>query len=284
MPSAVGRLVIARLGDVMKLSTICEEMYSLTCPHCNIAIRPANPIPDGKKVRCPKCAETFTAKGGTAPEKAQAAKGKLTRAQADGFLKLVREKLVEKCLGTLERLKNNPKSTPDYYNRANVHLMNYVSQIEKIWADFFKGLVSEAQQHSLGSIYQGLFDYSKQLYQAYVEKLGVEGGDTSSDDGAERYAYGRGEDEKRLQYHKVMNSGAGLIVTPLTWLHDFMSKRGAKRWLSDNKLRNSAEYFAVQGLEATFTDLSAEDQQTLKKLVNLIYNKLVAAGAGMRKG
>ncbi len=266
----------------MKLSTICEEMYSLTCPHCNVAIRPANPIPDGKKVRCPKCAETFTAKGGTAPEKAQAAKGKLTRAQADGFLKLVREKLVEKCLGTLERLEKNPKSTPDYYNRANVQLMDYVSQIEKIWTDFFKGIVTEAQRHSLGSIYQGLFDYSKELYKAYVEKLGVEGGDTSSDDGAERYAFGRGDDEKRLQYHKVMNSGAGAVTTPLEWLYAFLKKRGAREFLRKNRLKDRVSYFEVSGNDVQYMDMSDDDQQSLKRLVNDIYAKLKAAGAGLR--
>jgi predicted Zn finger-like uncharacterized protein len=36
---------------------------TLTCPHCSSVLRPANPVPAGKKVRCPKCAETFTAGG-----------------------------------------------------------------------------------------------------------------------------------------------------------------------------------------------------------------------------
>ncbi len=36
---------------------------TLTCPHCSSVLRPANPVAAGKKVRCPKCAETFTAGG-----------------------------------------------------------------------------------------------------------------------------------------------------------------------------------------------------------------------------
>jgi|GEM_PF-740286 len=36
---------------------------TLTCPHCSSVLRPANPVPAGKKVRCPKCSETFTAGG-----------------------------------------------------------------------------------------------------------------------------------------------------------------------------------------------------------------------------
>jgi hypothetical protein len=40
---------------------------TLTCPHCSSVLRPANPIPAGKKVRCPKCAEMFTAGGDPPP-------------------------------------------------------------------------------------------------------------------------------------------------------------------------------------------------------------------------
>ena len=36
---------------------------TLTCPHCSSVLRPAAPVPAGKKVRCPKCKETFTAGG-----------------------------------------------------------------------------------------------------------------------------------------------------------------------------------------------------------------------------
>lgn len=36
---------------------------NLTCPHCSSVLRPASPVPAGKKVRCPKCAESFTAGG-----------------------------------------------------------------------------------------------------------------------------------------------------------------------------------------------------------------------------
>lgn len=42
---------------------------TLTCPHCASVLRPANPVPAGKKVRCPKCSQTFTAGGEPEPEK-----------------------------------------------------------------------------------------------------------------------------------------------------------------------------------------------------------------------
>lgn len=41
---------------------------TLDCPHCKAVLRPANPVPAGKKVACPKCKQSFTAGGeGPAP-------------------------------------------------------------------------------------------------------------------------------------------------------------------------------------------------------------------------
>ncbi|MBV9123042.1 MAG: phosphohydrolase, partial [Planctomycetes bacterium] len=34
-------------------------MPSYSCPECGAAIKSANPIPAGKKVKCPKCATVF---------------------------------------------------------------------------------------------------------------------------------------------------------------------------------------------------------------------------------
>jgi predicted Zn finger-like uncharacterized protein len=55
----------------------------LTCPDCKSVLRPAKPVPDGKKVKCPKCGNFFTTPGlrdGDAPRKKQAIqkKGKET--------------------------------------------------------------------------------------------------------------------------------------------------------------------------------------------------------------
>ncbi len=35
----------------------------ITCPECKSVLRPAKPVPDGKKVRCPKCGNQFTTPG-----------------------------------------------------------------------------------------------------------------------------------------------------------------------------------------------------------------------------
>jgi hypothetical protein len=38
----------------------------LTCPECNATLKPAQPVPDGKKVKCPKCGVPFIAPGAAA--------------------------------------------------------------------------------------------------------------------------------------------------------------------------------------------------------------------------
>ncbi|HEY7327816.1 MAG TPA: hypothetical protein VH592_09265 [Gemmataceae bacterium] len=40
----------------------------LTCPDCKSALKPAKPVPDGKKIKCPKCGNVFTSPGLVAEE------------------------------------------------------------------------------------------------------------------------------------------------------------------------------------------------------------------------
>jgi hypothetical protein len=40
----------------------------LVCPECRTALKPAKPVPAGKKVKCPECAFTFAAPGAVEPE------------------------------------------------------------------------------------------------------------------------------------------------------------------------------------------------------------------------
>jgi predicted Zn finger-like uncharacterized protein len=40
----------------------------ITCPDCKAVLRPAKPVPDGKKVKCPKCGNLFTTPGLVADE------------------------------------------------------------------------------------------------------------------------------------------------------------------------------------------------------------------------
>ncbi|HTU89513.1 MAG TPA: hypothetical protein VMF69_05395, partial [Gemmataceae bacterium] len=35
----------------------------ITCPDCKSVLRPAEPVPDGKKVKCPKCGNKFITPG-----------------------------------------------------------------------------------------------------------------------------------------------------------------------------------------------------------------------------
>ena len=42
----------------------------LTCPSCDATLKTAAPLPDGKKIKCPKCATLFTV-GGEAATKSR---------------------------------------------------------------------------------------------------------------------------------------------------------------------------------------------------------------------
>src|SRR6185312_8727638 len=35
----------------------------ITCPDCKSVLKPAKPVPDGKKVKCPECGNLFTTPG-----------------------------------------------------------------------------------------------------------------------------------------------------------------------------------------------------------------------------
>ncbi len=57
-------------------------MASITCTHCNAVLKTKDPIPPGKKVKCPKCAQAFVVQAEEAPadvdepeEKEEAAEG-----------------------------------------------------------------------------------------------------------------------------------------------------------------------------------------------------------------
>jgi predicted Zn finger-like uncharacterized protein len=60
-------------------------MPSYSCPECGAVIKSANPIPAGKKVKCPKCATVFPVAAkeqAAAPAKPKAAAGKVPAAGA----------------------------------------------------------------------------------------------------------------------------------------------------------------------------------------------------------
>src|SRR5438034_5487153 len=49
----------------------------ISCPECDAVLKPAKPVPVGKKVKCPRCGSTFTVTeevpaDGAAPRKAEA--------------------------------------------------------------------------------------------------------------------------------------------------------------------------------------------------------------------
>jgi hypothetical protein len=52
----------------------------LTCPECQTVLKPTKPLPEGKKVVCPKCGANFAAGLARAPEKAPAAAVKKPKA------------------------------------------------------------------------------------------------------------------------------------------------------------------------------------------------------------
>jgi uncharacterized Zn finger protein (UPF0148 family) len=49
---------------------------TVTCPECEAVLKSKNPMPDGKKIRCPKCATEFVVGARTAKPVAKAAKAK----------------------------------------------------------------------------------------------------------------------------------------------------------------------------------------------------------------
>jgi predicted Zn finger-like uncharacterized protein len=56
----------------------------ITCPDCKSVLKPAKPVPDGKKVRCPKCGNQFTTPGLLEEEVIQVVEEELPRKKAPG--------------------------------------------------------------------------------------------------------------------------------------------------------------------------------------------------------
>ena len=278
--------------------TMTADGQELTCPHCNASHQLGITLVAGAQLKCPECSKPFIVpnkagphsgpsalKGGqpagaaVKPKKTPATNGKLTRAQADKFLDFMPDKLAVKCAETLSRLKS--KSTPEYYNRANVQLREYVHQIRKIWTDYFNGIVSEAQVHSLGTIYNALLDYSRKLYTDYVKGLGtslyrVDGGDGTLD--SPQPAEAEPMNKKNFNYHKSTYGGTGNKVTTGGWLKNFLTKKNAVPWLKGHGLADRVSYFMpylrLRGDDQSL--LSPDDKINLKSLVSDIYEKLAA--------
>ncbi len=45
----------------------------IVCPECNVTLKPSQPVPDGRRVKCPKCSAVFAAPGAVAVGGARAA-------------------------------------------------------------------------------------------------------------------------------------------------------------------------------------------------------------------
>jgi hypothetical protein len=48
-------------------------LTSLTCPNCKVTLKPKTPVPEGTRLKCPKCAAMFVAGGAAAPASKPAA-------------------------------------------------------------------------------------------------------------------------------------------------------------------------------------------------------------------
>jgi hypothetical protein len=90
----------------------------ISCPKCKTVLRPAKPLPVGKKVKCPKCSTDFTAQesdadkpaddrngGAASPAKAAVAKGKTKPSSAN--------KKAEKPVAKKADAKAGPKKPDD---------------------------------------------------------------------------------------------------------------------------------------------------------------------------
>src|ERR1700736_4984373 len=53
----------------------------LTCPGCKIVLKPTKPVPEGKKVKCPKCSAIFVS-GNAAPQPGNGIQAKTPTAPA----------------------------------------------------------------------------------------------------------------------------------------------------------------------------------------------------------
>ena len=222
---------IGRTGVVAFNCPACKERINLKtplavdkntiCPHCDSVVRPDGfeaklsddeleaelnkPFGDGlsldlaaindeeAKQREKRAAE----EGWLAKERQLAVDDDKIKAFSGAIAQGVANALNEKIKGTLARLKANPKSNPEYYNRASVNLRSYVVDIAKRWRAFSVKMVSEAAAvHDLGSIYQALLDYSYKVVLKIVTENGI------SRESADRFVeefkkYNAGVNEKK---------------------------------------------------------------------------------------
>ena len=183
---------------------------------------------------------------------------RLTRPEADAFLNFVLEKLKVKCKRTLARLKVSNIGGSNFYNRAKVNLSEYVIQIVRTWANFFNGTVNEATEYSLGTIYNALLSYSKELYKNYVTANGSGSGSGSDSDAG----------------LPVQGATTGNKVSALEWLRNFLEKPGAKQWLLQNRL--SSQVDVIIRADDDDDGISAS---SVKNMVDRIYAKLATQQA-----
>jgi len=61
--------------------------HRITCPDCKSVLRPAKPVPDGKKVKCPKCGTMFTTPGLGADEEKRPRKKESSKQKAKAGIK-----------------------------------------------------------------------------------------------------------------------------------------------------------------------------------------------------
>src|SRR5581483_4918146 len=128
------------------------------CPECGAQLRPANPVPAGKKLRCPKCETVFAptgaakaakpaAKPAAAPAPADEEGGSygLVREDEDKHAEARREQAFDKLRDRFERSKRGPALVQvvrpsDWLLRVGVLtcVMSLVGSMWSIWPLIFK--------------------------------------------------------------------------------------------------------------------------------------------------
>jgi hypothetical protein len=92
------------------------ELTKLTCPECGKVIKPAKPVAEGKKIRCPKCDNVFVA-GEDEPDEDEAPAKKPKKKDADGAIKKSKaappEKASKKDAGKKPAEKKAPEKPPE---------------------------------------------------------------------------------------------------------------------------------------------------------------------------
>jgi len=195
-----------------------------------------------------------------------------------GFYGYLSERLKGKVRGTLERLEKHKNFSEDYYNRAVVNLRSYVVDIVNRWRAYIEGHLSEAQVHSLGSIYDALLGYSVSEVRALLQEL-VDykhdvpdfepflDGFMKRNSSAARRASGGGEPAVRLD--------------PLKWLQRLPEAALAKRLVGKSFVFNGKDFGPLDGMvrsfrriRADYGSLSERSRAYIKAAVNAVYAAL----------